>query len=148
MTTALRLPTGTRQSANDGAGHAVSGSPAAQLRNTSSVPRRLSALPPTPLSRVSRVRNLSLVESTDRFGRLLLLLENRRWSDPITTRPRLGSLELWQLINTTPNTHPIHIHEIHFRILNRQPFDVDHFNRTGKLRFTGAPLPRLPMNGD
>lgn len=113
-------------------------------RNTSSVPRRLSALPPTPLSRVSRVRNLSLVESTDRFGRLLLLLENRRWSDPITTRPRLGSLELWQLINTTPDTHPIHIHEIHFRILNRQPFDVDHFNRTGKLRFTGAPLPPSP----
>lgn len=114
---------------------------ALSFKDTSTIPEQLSMVPPTPLNRVQRVRNLSLVERTDRFGRLLLLLENRRWSSPITTRPRRGSLELWQLINTTPDTHPIHLHEVHFRILNRQSFDVNHFNRTGRLRFTGAPVP-------
>ncbi len=110
-------------------------------KDTSVIPDRLSKVPPTPLNRVQKARNLSLVERTGRFGRLLLLLQNKRWDAPITTKPRQGSLELWQLINATPDTHPIHLHEVHFRILNRQSFDVNHFNRTGKLRFTGSPIP-------
>lgn len=113
-------------------------------KDTSSIPRQLSILPPVSLNQVKRVRNLSLDESTDQFGRLLMLLENKRWDAPVTTKPRLGSQELWQLINTTPDTHPIHLHEVHFRILNRQPFDVNYYNRTGKLRFTGAPKPPSP----
>lgn len=83
-------------------------------KDSSTIPKQLRIASPTPLNRVQKVRNFSLVESTNRFGRLILLLQNKRWDAPVTTRPRLGSLELWQLINTTPDTHPIHLHEVIF----------------------------------
>ena len=109
--------------------------------DTSSIPRRLSVIPATPLKRVTKVRNISWNANTDRFGRLMMLLQNKKWHDPINIKPRLGSLELWQLINSGPNTHPIHLHEVNFRVLNRQPFDRNYFRQTGKLRFTGPPIP-------
>ncbi len=115
-----------------------------QGRDTSTVPPRLSNPPLFPLNKVRKVRNLALVERTDRFGRLLLLLDDKRWSAPVSEKPLLGSYELWQLINTTPDNHPIHLHLVDFRILNRQRFDVNHYNRTGKLRFTSPPLPPAP----
>lgn len=95
-------------------------------KDKSSIPGQLSHPPRFPLNRVRKLRNLSLVESTDRFGRLMLLLDNKKWADPVTEKPLLGSFELWQLINTTPDNHPIHLHLVSFRILNRQRFDIKH----------------------
>jgi spore coat protein A, manganese oxidase len=113
-------------------------------RDTNTVPARLSRITPLSVKQAIKIRNLSLVESTDRFGRLLLLLDNKRWNAPVTEKPLLGSVEIWRLINTTPDTHPIHLHLVRFRILNRQPFDVQHFKKTGKLIFTGPPVPPAP----
>lgn len=113
-------------------------------KDTSIVPSRLSRLPILSVKKARKIRNLSLVESRDQFGRLRLLLGNKRWDAPVTENPLLGSVEIWRLINTTPDTHPIHLHLVHFRIINRQRFDVNHYNRTGKLRFTGPPMPPDP----
>jgi spore coat protein A len=93
---------------------------------------------------VQKIRKLTLIEKKDRYGRPLVLLNNKRWDAPATETPRLGNIELWNLINLTIDTHPIHIHLIDFFILNRQPFDVQHFKRTGKIRFTGPPVPPAP----
>lgn len=106
-------------------------------RDTSSVPMKLSRIASLSVQQARKIRNLPLVESTDRFGRLMLLLDNKRWFAPATEKPRLGSVEIWRLINTTPDTHPIHLHLVRFQILNRQPFNVQHFKKTGKLIFTG-----------
>ncbi|PZE21875.1 multicopper oxidase family protein [Paenibacillus xerothermodurans] len=113
-------------------------------KDNSRVPVRLNRIAPLFPHQASRVRNLPLVESTDRFGRLMLLLDNKRWDDPITEKPRLNSVEVWNLINTTPDTHPIHLHLVHFQIVNRQPFDVAQFNANGKLMFTGPSRPPDP----
>ena len=43
------------------------------------------------------------------------------------------------LINTTPVHHPIHIHLVQFKILERRPFNVDLYVSEGKLEFTGEP---------
>jgi spore coat protein A, manganese oxidase len=113
-------------------------------RDTSTVPVRLGRIPPLFVKQSRKIRNLSLVESKDRFGRLMLLLNNKRWDAPVTEKPRLNSVEIWNLINTTPDTHPIHLHLARFRILNRQRFNVDHFNKSRKLVFTGPPVPPAP----
>lgn len=42
----------------------------------------------------------------------------------VTEIPQIGSTELWEIINLTPDMHPIHIHLIQFQILNRQVFYV------------------------
>jgi spore coat protein A len=43
------------------------------------------------------------------------------WDEPITERPAVGAVEVWELHNFTADAHPIHIHEITFEVLGRQP---------------------------
>jgi len=74
-------------------------------------------------------RELLLVESVDSLGRLLPQLGTSAggpfmWADPVTETPKLGSTEVWSIINTTPDTHPIHQHLVQFQILDRTPFDT------------------------
>jgi spore coat protein A, manganese oxidase len=44
------------------------------------------------------------------------------WDEPITERPALGAVELWEIQNFTADAHPIHIHEVQFRVLDRRLF--------------------------
>ena len=44
------------------------------------------------------------------------------WGDPITENPARNSIEVWELHNFTVDAHPIHIHEVQFQVVNRQPF--------------------------
>ena len=43
--------------------------------------------------------------------------------DPITENPALNSIEVWEIYNFTVDAHPIHIHEVQFQVVNRQPID-------------------------
>jgi spore coat protein A, manganese oxidase len=49
--------------------------------------------------------------------------------------------EVWQIINLTGDTHPIHFHLVNVQIISRQTFNVSKFNG-GVPALTG--LPRLP----
>jgi spore coat protein A len=42
----------------------------------------------------------------------------------VTEIPQIGSTEVWEFINLTPDAHPIHIHLIQFQVLSRQVFNV------------------------
>ncbi len=44
------------------------------------------------------------------------------WMDPISENPALGATEMWEIYNFTADAHPIHIHQVHFEVVNRQPF--------------------------
>jgi FtsP/CotA-like multicopper oxidase with cupredoxin domain len=44
------------------------------------------------------------------------------WSDPITEDPLSGTTEIWEIYNLTVDAHPIHLHEVMFEVVNRQPF--------------------------
>ncbi len=68
------------------------------------------------------------------------LLGNARWHDPITEDPKAGTTEIWSFINTTADVHPLHVHLVQFQVLNRQPFNVQVYQQTGKLIFTGLPM--------
>ncbi len=94
-------------------------------------------------------RKLLLFEETDDFGRLEPVLgtaENGglEWEDPITENPAVGATEIWEVYNTTPDAHPIHIHEVLFRMINRQEFTAKQDPATGALtniKLTGDPQP-------
>lgn len=45
------------------------------------------------------------------------------WADPIKTAPTLNTTETWELWNHTEDAHPLHIHLVKFRVMNREPFD-------------------------
>jgi spore coat protein A len=38
--------------------------------------------------------------------------------------PVLNTVEEWDIVNTTVDAHPIHLHLVQFRVLNRQPIDA------------------------
>jgi bilirubin oxidase len=45
------------------------------------------------------------------------------WRDSITENPALNTIEVWEIHNFTEDAHPIHIHEVQFQVVDRQPFD-------------------------
>lgn len=85
------------------------------------------------------IRQLPLTATLDRYGRLMLQLNGRMYHEPATEKPALDSIEIWNIINTTPVFHPVHIHLVQFKILERRPFNVDLFVAEGKLEYTGEP---------
>jgi len=61
----------------------------------------------------------------EKYGHEFMLLDNKQWVAPITENPKLGSTEIWNLINLTTDSHPIQLHLIEFQILDRRDFDVE-----------------------
>ena len=67
-------------------------------------------------------------------------MDGKRWHDPISEKPVLGSVQIWQFINTTDDTHAIHLQAVRFQILDRQPLDVlPAFAYHKKLIYTAPP---------
>jgi len=47
------------------------------------------------------------------------------WSSPIATNPALGATETWELWNTTEDAHPIHLHLVKFKVIERELLDEE-----------------------
>jgi FtsP/CotA-like multicopper oxidase with cupredoxin domain len=49
-----------------------------------------------------------------------------KWTDPggITENPAVGATEVWEMYNYTADAHPMHLHEVMFEVVGRQPFDA------------------------
>lgn len=109
-----------------------------------SIPEVLSTIPSLTNNKISTIRTLKLVGSTDKWDRPLLLLNNKKWMDPVTEFPRLGDTEIWSIMNVTGFTHPIHIHLVQFQVIDRRPFDLDLYNKDGTIVYTGPATPPLP----
>ncbi|MGH9518983.1 MAG: multicopper oxidase family protein, partial [Terriglobales bacterium] len=108
-------------------------------------PARLRELAPPDPASAARTRRLTLDEFVDLGANpSFMLLDSQRWSDPVTERPKLGTSEIWELINLTDDTHPIHLHQVRFRILDRRPFDMEEFLATRKVRYLQPPRPPRP----
>lgn len=109
------------------------------------LPRTLRKLPRISERSAARIRTLTLNEYEDpRTRSMLMLLDGKRWHAPVTERPELGDVEIWSLVNTTEDSHPIHLHLVRFQILDRQAFDPDTLQFEQTMRFTGPRLPPEP----
>lgn len=67
-----------------------------------------------------------------------------RWDDEVTERPPVGAVEIWNLVNTTAEAHPIHVHLVAFQVLERRYFDLARFMATGQVHVSGSPVPPAP----
>jgi spore coat protein A len=111
--------------------------------DTSSVPETLVPFTPLDPALAARERVLSLVESdrpSDGYT-MIGLLDKKHWDEPISEDPKAGTTEIWSFVNTTGDVHPMHLHLVQFQVLNRQTFDIQSYLQTGKLNFTGHPMP-------
>jgi spore coat protein A len=73
-----------------------------------------------------------------------MLLNNTEWHKPVTENPVLDSVEIWNLVNTIDDVHPIHLHLVRFQILDRRPFNVNAYWATGEVKYTGPVVPPEP----
>jgi spore coat protein A, manganese oxidase len=111
---------------------------------TSTSPKQESSLPPAlrtieriPESRAVKTRRMTLDEKMNMVQESMgMLLNNTPWHAPITEKPVLDTTEIWEIVNLTEDTHPIHLHLVKFQILDRRAFDVFLFQDKGELRFT------------
>jgi spore coat protein A len=110
--------------------------------DTSALPATLR--PPLRLDPATavRTRRLTLDERMDDVQRSMgMLLNNTPWHAPISEKPTLGTTEIWELVNLTEDSHPIHLHLVRLQILDRRRFDQFEYQAKGTLRFTGPALP-------
>jgi len=121
--TLLQIVVGPRIGARD---------PHAPLTLPSLDPAPLVPLGVTELPPAVPVRDLTLYEDFDEFGRLIQRLGTldplyegtfaRNYEDPPTEGPRAGAIEVWRVFNTTGDTHPIHFHLVNVQVISRQRF--------------------------
>jgi len=103
----------------------------------------LRALKPLRILTLNEVsRNFTIEFNEERINRgdyteVRLTLNKLAYMDPITEIVQRGSVVLWNLINLTPVTHPMHFHLVPLQILDRRPFNVSHYLNTSELIFTG-----------
>jgi spore coat protein A len=79
------------------------------------------------------VRQVALFEGSDPYGRLQPMLGTAgdgsvgamSWSQPTTENPGLNTTEVWEIYNATGDAHPIHLHLVHFTVLNREGFTCE-----------------------
>ena len=82
-------------------------------------------------------RMLTLNEDFDDYGRLIQTLGTAysespnnqgmpTWGlgylAPTTENPSTGAIEVWQIMNLTSDTHPMHFHLVNVQLIQRQPF--------------------------
>ena len=82
------------------------------------------------LSNVTRTRVMTLNELMGQSGPTGALLNGMTFHDgPATEYPMLGTTEMWEIVNMTGDTHPIHIHLVQFQLLNRQRYNLRKYER-------------------
>jgi spore coat protein A, manganese oxidase len=112
---------------------------------TSSLPAALRPVPKIPESSAVQTRSLALIEKMTMKGESMsMLLNNTPWHMPVTENPVLDSVEIWTFINTTDDSHPIHLHLVRFQILDRRRFEPFFYQTQGQVRYTGPIVPPAP----
>jgi FtsP/CotA-like multicopper oxidase with cupredoxin domain len=105
--------------------HGDTGSLPARLRGGARQPAALPAV-----QAPTRTRVVSLTQSpAQTWPPVSMGLNNLCYGqDPMVT-PKQGTTELWEVVNSSLEDHPIHLHLVNMRILNRQTFDVASYLR-------------------
>jgi FtsP/CotA-like multicopper oxidase with cupredoxin domain len=67
------------------------------------------------------------------------------WMDPVTENPNVGDTEIWEFYNFTADAHPMHIHEVVFEVMDRQPISfVEDMGHIMDVQLAGPARPPEP----
>jgi spore coat protein A len=110
-----------------------------------SLPATLRRMNYLPESSAIHTRTLTLREVENWNGQpLRMLLDSKCWHDPVSERMQNGDVEIWELANTTDDSHPIHLHLVRFQVLDRRRFNVWHWVNDRKMIYNSASMPPEP----
>jgi spore coat protein A len=109
------------------------------------LPARLRPVAQVDESTAVKTRTLTLNQYRDPVTNgMLMLLNATRWAAAVTESAALDSVEIWSLVNLTEDVHPIHLHLVRFRILDRQAFDADEYLISGAMNLRADRVPPEP----
>jgi FtsP/CotA-like multicopper oxidase with cupredoxin domain len=99
---------------------------------TGVVPATLRSAPIIRLTSPVVTRNISLVEIMDETAGepLAARINNLHFDTTDLEMPRVDTVEQWNIINTTGDTHPIHLHLVQFQLLGRQKFRTESYTES------------------
>eukprot|EP00475_Leptophrys_vorax_P044331 TRINITY_DN8849_c0_g1_i3.p1 TRINITY_DN8849_c0_g1~~TRINITY_DN8849_c0_g1_i3.p1 ORF type:complete len:569 (-),score=-8.93 TRINITY_DN8849_c0_g1_i3:296-1786(-) len=105
----------------------------ASSEDTSMVPARLNSVGKVDLSKVDVTREITLTEMEDKAtGEPAgALLEGKHFMEEADIKPKWGTTELWQFINLSEDTHPIHVHFLPHRVVYRRPINTTLYMQEG-----------------
>lgn len=86
-------------------------------------------------------RTLVLYEVAGSNGPLEVLLNGQKWSAPQSELSLVGTTEIWEFVNLTMDTHPMHLHLVQFQLMNRQSIKSESYSKAW-LALNGEP----PLN--
>ncbi|HEU4333472.1 MAG TPA: multicopper oxidase domain-containing protein, partial [Candidatus Eisenbacteria bacterium] len=95
-------------------------------------------------------RTLTLNELMGMEGPLGAFLNGQGWDDPTPETPALGTTEMWEVVNMTGDTHPIHLHLVQFQLLNRQRVNLKKYEKDWSALnpvFPAAEIHSIPVDG-
>jgi spore coat protein A len=116
-----------------------------EAKDDSSLPAKLRTIERIPESKAVKTRRLTLDEKMDKVQDSMgMLLNNTPWHAPVTEKPVIDTTEIWEIVNLTEDTHPIHLHLVKFQVLDRRSFDVFQFQDRGEMRYTARAIPAGP----
>lgn len=97
--------------------------------DSSRVPKKLLKYPAPKLSEVSKTRYIAMYEYASAIDEPLHLYINAlSYDDPVTEKPKVGTTEIWNVINLTEDNHPLHIHLGLFKVLDQTNItNIDEF---------------------
>ncbi|MGE5223745.1 MAG: multicopper oxidase family protein [Omnitrophica WOR_2 bacterium] len=105
-------------------------------------------------------RQLTLVEIEGEGGPEEVLVNNTKWAGKrngipipgysddgqgnfLSELPLVGTTEVWEIINTTMDAHPIHLHLTQFQLINRQMYNATQYRAVYEASFPdGEFIPR------
>jgi spore coat protein A len=108
----------------------------------STVPVVLNTIPKLSPTPDMPHRVLALNEIATNNGPLEILVNNTGFDVDASETPKLGTTEVWEIVNLTMDTHPIHLHLVQFQLLDRQAFNSDNYAKTWAGLFPGGQGPK------
>lgn len=121
--------------------------------DASSLPMAMKKIEKLKLEDASVTRRILLSQTDHPDGSTLYQIDKRAWVYPksdaagkeywdyeIAHKTKANSTEVWEVLNTSILMHPFHVHQTQFQVLDRRTFDVDKYNETGKIIYTGNPI--------
>ncbi|CAI5506631.1 unnamed protein product [Closterium sp. Naga37s-1] len=89
------------------------------------LPPALQYIPPVNLTQAVKQRWLAISFIIDPVSQKpsAMLLDGKTYMDPATEKPKVGTSELWHIINPTFETHPMHLHLVQHRPISRRPIN-------------------------
>ncbi|HEY8141542.1 MAG TPA: DNRLRE domain-containing protein [Kofleriaceae bacterium] len=107
--------------------------------DTGALPDQLASLASLDPDDAVAERDFELARVDDDCGGARWLINGEEW-ETVSEQPQLGTVEIWRFINRSGNTHPMHMHLVSFRLLDRQEFAVE----GGEIQPVGEPVPPAP----